>query len=486
VRRASSWSSRPEEDDVTTTTPTLDPVAVTDLRGRVAGAVLTPGSPGYDERRQVWNAAVDRRPAAVVACTSAADVAEAVRFARLHQLPLAVRGGGHSIPGLSVCDDGLVVDLRPMKHVAVDPVQRTATAEAGLTWGELDSATQEHGLAVTGGEVSDTGIAGLTLGGGVGWLKRTCGLTCDNLLAAEIVTADGRVVEASEKINSDVFWALRGGGGNFGVVTRFTYRLHLVGPMLYGGAVVHPAERTGDVLRFLRDRSPGLPDETSLMAALVVAPPAPEFPAELHGRPVAIIGACHHGGLVDGEEALRFVREFAPPAADLLGPIPYVALQQMVDASAPRGPHYYVKSEWLRDLSDGVVDALAAHHGTSTSPLNQILIHQMGGAVARVAHDATAFAHRDAAFLLTVNGAWQPAEPPGPHVAWVRSAWRSALPDTLGGSYVNHLDEDEGDDRVRDAYGPAIYDRLVTVKTAWDPENVFRLNHNVRPRRRAS
>lgn len=255
--------------------------------------------------------------------------------------------------------------------------------------------------------------------------------------------------------------------------------------MLYGGAVVHPVERIGEVLRFLRDWCPRVPAQVSLMAALVVAPPVPEFPAALHGRPVAVIGAYYHGGLAEGERALRFVRDFAPPAADMLGPIPYVALQQMVDASVPRGPHYYVKSEWLRDLPDGVIDALAAHHLSRTSPLHQILIHQMGGAVARVPRDATAFTYRNAAFVLTVSGAWQPTEPPGAHVDWVRSAWRSALPGSLGGSYINHLDADDGEDRVRDAYGPATYERLVAVKTAWDPNNVFRLNHNIHPRQPA-
>jgi FAD/FMN-containing dehydrogenase len=469
------------EEAMSTTAPSIDLVALADLRERVAGPVLTPDAPGYHDVRKVWNAAVDRRSALIVRCTRASDVVEAIRFARSHRLPVAVRGGGHSIPGLSVCDDGLVVDLQPMKTIRVDPLRRVATAGAGVTWRELDQATQEHGLAVTGGEVSDTGIAGLTLGGGVGWLKRTCGLTCDNLLAAELVTADGRVVQASEQVNSDLFWALRGGGGNFGIVTRFTYRLHPVGPMLYGGAVVRPAERTGEVLRFLRNHGPQVPDEVSLMAALVVAPPTPQFPVELHGRPVAVIAACYHGGLAEGERALRFVREFAPPGVDLLGPIPYVALQQMVDASAPRGPHYYVKSEWLRDLPDEIIDALISHHLSRTSPLHQILIHQMGGAVVRIPEDATAFAYRDAAFVLTVNGAWQPVEPGDPHIAWVRSTWRACLPASSGGSYVNHFDADEGEDRVRDAYRPATYRRLVDVKTAWDPDNVFYLNHNIRP-----
>ncbi|MGE3286884.1 MAG: FAD-binding oxidoreductase [Pseudonocardia sp.] len=455
------------------------PLPVADLQ--IAGPVLTPATPGYDEARRVWNGAIDRRPAVVARCTGVADVVAAVGFARRHNLPIAVRGGGHSIPGLSVCDDGLVVDLGPMKAITVDPDARTATAGAGVVWAELDAATQEHGLAVTGGEVSDTGIAGLTLGGGYGWLKRTCGLTCDNLVAADVVTADGRVVRASADDHPELFWALRGGGGNFGVVTAFTYHLHEVGPMIYGGAVVHPAERAADALRFLRDLAPRVPDEVSLMAALVVAPPAPEFPAALHGRPVVVIGAAYHGGLGEGQRALRPVREFAPPAVDLLGPIPYVALQRMVDAFTPRGLHYHVKSEWLADLPDGVVDDLVAQHLARTSPLSQILVHQMGGAVARVPRDATAFAHRDAPFVLTVAGAWQPGEPAQPHVAWTRGTWAAALPASLGASYVNHLDTDDGDDRVRAAYGPATYARLAAAKAVWDPDNVFRQNQNIRP-----
>ena len=468
---------------MTTFVPTgIDPAAVSALRARLAGPVLSPQSSGYDEVRRVWNGAVDRHPAVIARCTSVADVVEALAFARRTELPIAVRGGGHSIPGLSVCDGGMMVDLQLMKGVEVDPQRRVATAQPGVVWAELDRATQEHGLGVTGGEVSDTGIAGLTLGGGFGWLKRTCGLTCDNLLDAEVVTADGRLVHANEQENADLFWGLRGGGGNFGIVTKFTYRLHPVGPILYGGAVVHPVDRAADVLRFLRDLSPRVPDEVSLMAALVVAPPAPEFPPELHGRPVAVIGACYHGGLAEGEEALRPVREFDPPAVDMLGPIPYVALQQMVDAFNPRGLHYYVKSEWLGDLPDAVINELVEHHLSRTSPLHQILLHQMGGAIARVPRDATAFAYRDSAFVLTVAGAWESADEREQHVGWVRSAWAASLPGSLGGAYVNHLDADEGDERVRNAYGPATYDRLVTVKTSWDPHNVFRWNHNIRPR----
>jgi FAD/FMN-containing dehydrogenase len=384
--------------------------------------------------------------------------------------------------GLSVGDGVVMLDLQHMKRVTVDPEQRRATAEPGVVWAEMDRATQEHGLAVTGGEVSDTGVAGLTLGGGFGWLKRTCGLACDNLVAVEMVTADGRVVQADDTTHPDLMWGLRGGGGNFGIVTAFTFRVHPVGPMLYGGALVYPGERAGDLLRLLRERSAVVPDEVSLMVALVVAPPAPEFPADLHGQPVAVLGAAYHGSLTDGERALAPLRDFAPPAADLLGPIPYVALQQMVDGANPRGLQYYVKSEWLGGLPDQVIDGLVEHHRSRTSPLSQILVHQLGGAVARVPADATAFAYRDAAFSLTVAGAWpSPEEPRDAHVAWTRSAWQAALPGSLGGAYVNHLDADEGEDRVRDAYGPATYARLAALKAAWDPTNVFRRNQNSRP-----
>jgi FAD/FMN-containing dehydrogenase len=462
--------------------PPNDRTILVELRAAMAGDVLSPETPEYDQVRRVWNGAIDRYPAVIARCTSPSDVSAAIRFARRHDLLISVRGGGHSIPGLSVCDEGMMIDLQPMKNIEVDPERRVAVADAGVLWGELDRATQEHGLAVTGGEVSDTGIAGLTLGGGFGWLKRTCGLTCDNLLAAELVTADGEVVRASADEHPDLFWALRGGGGNFGIVTRFTYRLHPVGPMLYGGAVVHPGERAGEVLRFVRELSEQVPDEVSLMVALVLAPPTPEFPESLQGRPVAVIGACYVGDLEAGEKALRPVREFGSPAVDLLGPIPYVALQQLVDAATPRGLQYYVKSEWLGGLPDGVIDALAEHHLMRTSPMHQILVHQMGGAVTRVGRDATAFTYRDARFVLTVAGAWMsPDEPREPHVAWVRSTWEAARPASLGGAYVNHLDADEGEERVRQAYGTATYDRLVAVKTAWDPENVFRLNHNIRP-----
>jgi FAD/FMN-containing dehydrogenase len=466
-------------------TSTLGSDAVTDiasLKGQMTGELLTPGAPGYDEARRVWNGAVDRYPAVIVRCREATDVAAAITFGRANGLPIAVRGGGHSIPGLSVCDGGVMIDLQPMKGIKVDPRRRTADVEPGVLWAELDAATQEHGLAVTGGEVSDTGVAGLTLGGGFGWLTRTCGMTSDNLLEAEVVTADGRIVRASADEHPDLFWGLRGGGGNFGVVTRFTFQLHEVGPMLYGGAVFHAGEDAVAVMRAVRDMVSHMPDEVGVCIALVTAPPAPEFPEHLHGKPIVVVAAAYHGDVSDGEEVLRPLRELGSPRVDMLGPIPYVALQQMVDAFTPKGLQYYVKSEWLSGLPDGVIDDVVQHHFERTSPMHQILLRIMGGAVRRLPDDATAFAYRDTEWAITIAGCWaSPEEDREPHVAWVRSVWEASRPVTLGGGYVNHLDVDEGADRVRAAYGPETYARLARVKKAWDPDNVFRLNQNILP-----
>ncbi|MDP8991972.1 MAG: FAD-binding oxidoreductase [Actinomycetota bacterium] len=460
----------------------IDLPAVEDLRQRFRGETLLPGDEGYEQARRVWNGAVDRRPALIARCTGAADVVAAVRFARDHELVVSVRGGGHSIPGFSVCDGGLMIDLQPMKGIRVDPARRTATAQPGLTWAEFDRETQAFGLATTGGEVSDTGIAGLTLGGGIGWLKRKHGLTCDNLISADVVTADGHLVAASEAENADLLWGLRGGGGNFGVVTSFHYQLHPVGPVLLAGAVMHPGERAGEVLRFYRDLVAEVTDEVSLMVALVTAPPAPFVPAPLRGKRVALMAACYVGPVEDGERHLEPLRDFGPPAADLLHPMPYTVLQSMIDEANRPGLLNYTKAEWLRELSDEAVDALVEHAATVTSPMSQILLHQMGGAVTRVGRDETAFAHRDAAFSLTIPSIWaSPHEDPTPHVEWARSLWQAMRPASTGGAYVNHMDGDEGEERVLQAYGPRTYERLVALKTKYDPTNFFYLNQNIKP-----
>jgi FAD/FMN-containing dehydrogenase len=445
------------------------------------GTLLRPGDDGYDSARRLWNAAIDRRPAFIARCTDTADVAAAVRFATAHDLPLAVRGGGHSIPGHSVCDGGVTVDLSPMRAIRVDAAGRRAHAQPGCTLRELDTATEAAGLATPGGEISHTGIAGLTLGGGVGWLSRMYGLSCDNLVAAEVVTAQGEVVTAGgDAGDAELLWGLRGGGGNFGVVTRFSYRLHPIQPML-GGMVAFGLDRGRDVLALFRELTAAAPDEVSLTCACVTAPPAPFVPEHLRGRPIIAIGLLYVGDPVDGQPWAKRLRA-ARPELDLLAVMPYPAVQSMVDDAAPPGLHNYVKSEWLAGLDEAAIDRIVDAAATWTSPLSQILLRQLGGAIARVPADATAFSYRDAALILTVPAIWASGdEDPAPHKAWARALWSDLQRVSSGGGYVNQLDADEGPSRTRDAYAPATWRRLVALKRRYDPDNVFRLNQNIPP-----
>jgi FAD/FMN-containing dehydrogenase len=443
------------------------------------GTLLTPESPGYDDARAIWNGAVDRHPALIARCRTTDDVVAALALARRHDLVVAVRGGGHSIPGWSVCDGGLVVDLTEMKQVTIDPVARTAVVGAGVTWGEFDAAAQRHGLATPGGEISHTGIAGLTLGGGIGWLSRMHGLACDNLLAVELVTAAGAVVRVDDATDADLMWGLRGGGGNFGVVTRFTYRLHPVGPVP-GGVVFYPGERAADVLRLYRDLGAVAPRELSLVAVQVTAPPAPFVPEELRGRPVAGLSAAWFGDPDEGERMLGPVRTaLGRPSIDLLGVLPYAALQQSVDASAPWGMRAHLKSDFLDELDDAALDALAEHAAQRAHPMSHVLVRRLGGAIADVPADATAFGHRRAAHMTTIVGVWDGHEDPAREAGWARSTW-AATRRVACGTYVNHL-EDEGTARVREAYPAETFERLTALKTRLDPENVFWHNQNIPP-----
>lgn len=457
-------------------TLTTDPVPA--LSG-FAGTLLTPDSPDYDDARRVWNGAIDRRPAFIARCGSAMDVAAALRFARRHDLVVAVRGGGHSIPGFSVCDGGLVIDLTPMKAVTVDPTSRTAVVAPGVSWGEFDAAAQEYHLATPGGEISHTGVAGLTLGGGIGWLTRMHGLACDNLVAAEVVTAAGEVVQVDETSDPDLLWGLRGGGGNFGVVTAFTFRLHPV-PPLYGGTVVFAGHRATEALSLYRELGAAAPRELSLVAVLMTAPPAPYVPAELRGAPAVALAGAYVGAVADGERLLAPLRTaLGVPAVDMLGVLPYTALQQMVDGSAPWGLRSYVKSDFLDELDDAAIAALVEVGGDRTSPLSHVLLRRLGGALADAEPAATAFAHRGAIHLLTVVGAWGPGEDPTGQAEWARRTW-GATRRLARGTYVNHL-ENEGEDRVHEAYPAATWRRLATLKARLDPANVFRHNQNVSP-----
>jgi hypothetical protein len=385
-----------------TVTPVLDGEAVQELAAGLGGEVIQSGDERYEAARRVWNGMIDRRPALIIRCAGVSDVLAAVGFARTHDLAVAVRGGGHGIAGFGTCDGGLVIDLSPMRGVRVDPERRVARAQGGVTWGELDHETQAFGLATTGGLISTTGIAGLTLGGGFGWLARSYGLACDNLISVDVVTADGRLLTASEDENPDLFWGVRGGGGNFGVVTSFEYRLHPIGPVVFGGALFYPIDQAADFFRFYGDWSAGTPEELGDSIALLVAPPAPFVPEELQGTPMIGIAIGYLGPLEQGEQAIAGLRAFGPPAIDLLGPLPYTALQAMFDAFYPHGLCSYWKSEYLEHLHSDLVETMLEHFAQRTSPLSQVFVEHYGGAVARVRPGESAVSHRALPYRLLI------------------------------------------------------------------------------------
>jgi FAD/FMN-containing dehydrogenase len=450
------------------------------LRDRFRGALLEPSDDGYDTARKIWNGAIDKRPRLIARCTGVADVLAAVRFARERNLVVAVRGGGHNVAGTAVCDDGLVVDLSPMKGMRVDPVARTARAEPGLLWGEFDRETQAFGLAAPGGIVTHTGIAGLTLGGGIGWLMRRYGLTCDNLLSADVVTADGRFVRASAQENPDLFWGIRGGGGNFGIVTSFEFQLHPVGPTVLAGPVFHPAAKAGEVLRFYREYARSAPPELTTTLSIRHAPAVPFLPEHLHGKPVVAIIVCHAGSVEAAERVVAPLRTFGPPLIDLIKPTAYTAHQGLFDATVPHGLHYYWKSEFLPEFTDEIIETLIAHAWTAPSKKSYTIIFQLGGEIRRPAEADTAFGNRDAAHALNINAIWEGSEDPEPHIKWTREYWEAMHPHSTGRVYMNFLGN-EGEERVRAAYGARTYERLVTLKNTYDPTNFFRLNQNIKP-----
>jgi FAD/FMN-containing dehydrogenase len=461
--------------------PPIQATGFDELAAMFRGELVLPADSGYDGARRIWNGAIDRRPACVARCTGVADVVAAVRFARERGLVVAVRSGGHGVGGHALCDGGLVIDLSPMRGIWVDPPARTARAEAGVLWGELDRETQLFGLATVGGIVTHTGIAGLTLGGGIGWLMRKYGATVDNLLSADVVTADGELVTASEEQNPELFWGIRGGGGNFGIVTSFEYRLHPVGPTVLAGPIFHPLERATEVLRFYREFAAGAPDELTTIFNLRVAPPLPFLPADVHGKPIVMVGACYAGAPEDGIEVVRPLKEFGDPIVDLLEPKPYLALQSMFDPSVPHGWHYYWKSVELPPLTDAAIDTLVEHASALTSPKSYCIVFQLGGALSRVGEGETAFSQREAAHNVNINAVWTEEDPEAErHIAWARDFFDAMQPHARGRVYLNFLGE-EGADRVRQAYGAGSYERLVELKRTYDPTNFFRLNQNIEP-----
>jgi hypothetical protein len=448
------------------------------------GQLIAADDADYDTARAVWNGAVDRRPQLIARCNGTADVAAAVRFARDHDLEIAVRGGGHNVAGTAVCDDGIVIDLSAMRAVSVDPAGRTARVQGGALWGDVDYETQAHGLATTGGIVGHTGVAGLTLGGGMGFLMRKYGLTVDNLLAAEVVTAEGSIVRASADEHPDLYWALRGGGGNFGVVSSFRFALHFVGPTVMAGPVFWAADDTTDVLRFYRDFAAEAPDELGTVVRLGTVPPLPVISEDLHWRPAIAVACCYAGAIEDGERAVRDLRRFGAPLVDLISATPYAAFQGALDDTVLHGWHYYWKSTNLAGLSDNAITVIADHAYTASSPRSYAAMFHMSGAVARVPYDATAYAGRNVAHNIIIDGVWLPDES-GEHAAaetaWVRQFLQALQPHRTAGVYVNFLDSDDDNSRVREAYGDHIYRRLAEVKAKYDPDNAFHHNKNIQP-----
>jgi FAD/FMN-containing dehydrogenase len=464
-----------------TSTKGTQSVNTESLQAAFEGAIITPASPTYNLARKIWNGMIDRHPALIAQCNGVADVQAAVRFAREHDLLVAIKAGGHNVAGTAVCDGGMVIDLSPMKGMRVDPAARTAWAEPGLLWGEFDHETQAFGLATTGGIVTHTGMAGLTLGGGIGWLMRKHGLSCDNLLEADVVTADGEFLKASEQENADLFWGIRGGGGNFGIVTNFKFRLHPVGPEVLAGPILYPAEQAQEVLEAYRDAIANAPDELGTIVNLRHAPPAPWLPESVHGQPVVLIAVCYAGPVDEAKAVIAPFHKLGTPIANAIRPMPYTTLQGMFDASVPHGLHYYWKSHYSASLSNDAIRTLAALAWKTKSPSSYTIIFHMGGAVRHVSEEATAFKGRTALHAINVNAAWRPDFEAGREdIQWTQELWSALAPYSDGGVYMNFLG-DEGQDRVKAAYGAATYERLVALKDKYDPTNFFRMNQNIKP-----
>ena len=447
----------------------MNQAAVEELKKQVRGEVLRQSERGYDEARSIYNAMIDRRPALVVLCAGTADAAASVRFAREHNLPLSIRGGGHNVAGNAVCDGGLMLHMGKLKGVQVDVKNRTATAQPGVTLGDYDRATTSLDLVTPVGVVSGTGIAGLTLGGGLGWLMGKYGLACDNLIGAEVVTAEGKIVQASEAENADLLWGLRGGGGNFGIVTEFRYRLHPLENTI-GGLLIYPLEKSKEVLRFFREITPQCPDDLAVAAALLNAP---------DGTPVSAFVVCYNGDPKQGEKILAPIRAFGPPVADAVGPVPFIQQQTLFDPAYPPGRFHYWKAGFMNSLPEEAIDVAIEHFARRPSPMTALMFEHMHGAASRVPADATAFAHRFNHYNFSAFGVWENAKDNEVNRKWVQDFWQAARPYLSGRAYVNYLSQ-EGADRVREAYGPN-YERLAALKKKYDPTNFFRLNQNIPP-----
>lgn len=444
------------------------------FRGAFRGAVLTAEDSAYEDARKIWNAMIDRHPAVIARCTGTADVVQVVRFARRHRILSSVRGGGHNIAGLAVCEGGLMIDLCGMRGVWVDPAGLTAQAQPGCTLADVDRETQLHGLAAVLGFVSATGIAGLTVGGGFGYLTRRHGWTCDTVQSMEVVTADARVLRVSAQENEDLFWALRGGGGNFGIVTSFAYRLFPVGPEILGGALAWRGEDAVQVLEAFREFSAAAPREMTAVAVLRTAPPAPWLPKEVHGQPIAAIFICHSGDMSEGERLLQTLRRVGKPVADIVVPRPYTQMQSLLDATQPKGRRYYWKSHYLATVSDELIPLAVEHARRFRSPHSAILIFQIGGALNDLPAEHSPAGNRDARYVLNITASWEQPTGDEVNVQWARDCFQATQPCSTGGTYVNFLTEEEGADRIAAAYGEANLGKLAAIKRHYDPEDLFR------------
>lgn len=461
----------------------LDQAAIRAFEARLSGSLIRPSDAEYDQARRVWNGMIDRYPALIARCTGVSDVIAAVNFAREQNLLVAVRGGGHNVAGTATCDGGLVIDLSPMKGIQVDPNARTARAQAGVVWGELDRETQRFGLVTPGGEVSETGIAGLTLSGGMGYLRRKYGLSCDNLISADVVTADGRFLKASADETPDLFWGIRGGGGNFGIVTSFEYRLHPLGPEVMAASVIYPYEQAETVLRAWRDYTADLPDEVTSACNIWSVPAIPDFPEVWHNQVVIMVEGLYAGTIEDGKRALQPLREFGTPLADLSGPTRFTALQSEFDSFVPAGNLYYWKSINLDALTDDVVDLTLEAGMNRPTAQTLFVIRHLGGAINRVGAEETAYGDRSALYNLSFDTCWIDPADTERCIAWTRAVWEQAAQHTSKGVYLNFPGFlEEGDALLRRAYGTN-YDRLVALKTKYDPDNLFRLHQNIKPTR---
>jgi len=454
--------------------------AMNALTARLRGPMLTAGAAGYDEARSVWNAMIDRRPAVVVRCLGVGDVVACVQFARAHDLLLCIKGGGHNIAGLATADGAMMLDMSLMRGVWVEPGRAIAHAQAGCLLGDVDRETQLHGLATVLGFVSATGITGLTLGGGFGYLTRRWGWTSDNVVGMDVVTADARLVRASEEENPDLFWGLRGGGGNFGVVTGIDYAVYRVGPEIVGGVVAWPASDAPQVLELYRTLAEQAPPELTLVALMRMAPPAPWLPKDMHGKPIVALLACHSGTLEDGEKAVAPIKAFGKPVGDVLVRRPYAQMQTLLDATQPKGRRYYWKSEYLPRIEPALCETVIAQAAGIRSPHSAVVLFQIEGALNDLRDDHSPVGNRDAHYVLNVTGAWEQAADDQANIEWVRNTWKQLEGFSTGGNYINFLTEDEGPQRIEAALGAGL-PRLAQVKTTWDPDNVFRTNRNITP-----